>query len=100
MRYFKRSIWWNLPAYFDRWRVFPRLFIGIYLYIFVEVIFWFMALPSPSMEQAGLVSVIVGAGTAWFGIYTREPAKQLDEKSEPEKQENNDTQWRNNHINN
>ena len=28
-----------------------------------------MALPDPSMPQAGLVSVVVGAGAAWFGLY-------------------------------
>ena len=75
---YKTSIWWNAPAYFDRWRVFPRLFIGIYLYLLVEVVFWFMSLPSPNMEQSALVSVIVGAGTAWFGLYVREPAKKLE----------------------
>jgi len=82
MKNFKNTLWWNAPAYFDRWRVFPRLFIGIYLYLLVEVVFWFMSLPSPNMEQAGLVSVIVGAGTAWFGIYVREPAKNLDNEKE------------------
>ena len=29
-----------------------------------------MALPEPSMEQSGLISVVVGAGAAWFGLYT------------------------------
>ena len=28
-----------------------------------------MELPDPSMEQSGLISVIVGAGAAWFGLY-------------------------------
>ena len=28
-----------------------------------------MALGDPSMEQSGLVSVVVGAGAAWFGLY-------------------------------
>lgn len=82
MKNFKNTLWWNAPAYFDRWRIFPRLFIGIYLYLLIEVVFWFMSLPVPNMEQAGLVSVIVGAGTAWFGIYVREPAKSLDNEKE------------------
>jgi hypothetical protein len=30
---------------------------------------WFMALPEPSLEQSGLISIIVGAGAAWFGLY-------------------------------
>jgi hypothetical protein len=29
-----------------------------------------MALGNPSMEQSGLVSIVVGAGAAWFGLYT------------------------------
>lgn len=77
-QYYKNSIWWNAPAYFDRWRIFPRLFIGIYLFLLVKVVLWFMGLPDPNLEQAGLVSVIVGAGTAWFGIYVREPAKEIE----------------------
>ena len=28
-----------------------------------------MAMPDPNNAQAGFVSVIVGAGAAWFGIY-------------------------------
>ena len=29
-----------------------------------------MALPEPSFEQSGLISIVVGAGAAWFGLYT------------------------------
>ena len=29
-----------------------------------------MAIPTPTMEQSGLVSIVVGAGAAWFGLYT------------------------------
>jgi hypothetical protein len=28
-----------------------------------------MGLPDPNNAQAGFVSVIVGAGAAWFGLY-------------------------------
>ena len=28
-----------------------------------------MALEAPNMAQSGFVSVIVGAGAAWFGLY-------------------------------
>jgi hypothetical protein len=30
---------------------------------------WFMALPEPTAPQSAFVSVIVGAGAAWFGLY-------------------------------
>jgi hypothetical protein len=32
---------------------------------------WFMALPDPTMSQMGLISTIVGAGAAWFGLYVK-----------------------------
>ena len=28
-----------------------------------------MSLPDPNNAQAGFVSVVVGAGAAWFGLY-------------------------------
>lgn len=60
---------WVAPEYFSRWRLFPRAFISMYIYLLFEVVTWFMELPTPGPEQAGLVSVIVGAGAAWFGLY-------------------------------
>jgi hypothetical protein len=32
---------------------------------------WFMSLEQPDLAQAGLISTVVGAGAAWFGLYTR-----------------------------
>jgi len=29
-----------------------------------------MGIEDPTMEQSGLVSIVVGAGAAWFGLYT------------------------------
>ena len=29
-----------------------------------------MELNAPTMEQSGLISIVVGAGAAWFGLYT------------------------------
>ena len=59
----------SFPYWFDRLRLFPRLFISVYIYLLYTVVQWFMALPDPNTQQAGLVSVIVGAGAAWFGLY-------------------------------
>jgi hypothetical protein len=61
--------WWHAPEYFSRWRLFPRVFISMYIYLLWRVVEWFMAIPDPNMNQAGLVSVVVGAGAAWFGLY-------------------------------
>ena len=54
----------------DAWRIFPRVFITTYIYLLYKVVLWYMALPSPTMEQSGLISIVVGAGAAWFGLYT------------------------------
>ena len=55
----------------DAWRLFPRAFITVYRFLLYYTTMWFMELESPSLEQSGLISVIVGAGAAWFGLYTR-----------------------------
>ena len=57
------------PEYFSRWRIFPRVFISMYIYLLYDVVQWFMLLPEPNSQQAGLVSVLVGSGAAWFGLY-------------------------------
>jgi hypothetical protein len=36
----------------------------------IETVKWFMLIPVPNASQAGLISVVVGAGAAWFGLYT------------------------------
>ena len=60
----------DLARAFDQWRIFPRIFISTYIYLLYKVVIWYMALGAPTMEQSGLVSVVVGAGAAWFGLYT------------------------------
>ena len=55
----------------DSWRIFPRIFIGVYMYLLYESATWFMTLENPTTDQFGLVSVIIGAGAAWFGLYVR-----------------------------
>ena len=65
----KISMWEAFPYWFDKLRIFPRVFITVYIIMFWRVTEWFMALPEPNNAQAGLVSVVVGAGAAWFGLY-------------------------------
>lgn len=57
------------PYWIDKLRIFPRAFISVYIYVFYTVVEWFMTIPEPNMAQAGLVSVVTGAGAAWFGLY-------------------------------
>ncbi len=54
----------------DSWRIIPRAFLAVYMYLLYFTTFWFMDLADPTFEQSGLISVIVGAGAAWFGLYT------------------------------
>ena len=60
----------------DAWRIFPRAFITVYMFLLIYVVLWFTELDAPSMEQSGLISVVVGAGAAWFGLYTGSGSKQ------------------------
>jgi len=60
----------DLARAVDSWRIFPRVFITTYIFLLYKVVIWYMALQSPTMEQSGLVSIVVGAGAAWFGLYT------------------------------
>ena len=54
----------------DAWRIFQRMFLTVYIVLLYKVVIWFMELDAPSFEQSGLVSIVVGAGAAWFGLYT------------------------------
>ena len=61
--------WIHLAKTVDAWRIFPRAFVSVYIYLLYEVVTWFMTLDTPNLEQAGLVSIVVGAMAAVFGIY-------------------------------
>ncbi len=48
----------------------PRLMLALYGYLLFEVVVWGMGVPGGlSASQAGLVTAVVGAGTAFFGFY-------------------------------
>jgi len=57
------------PEWLDKWRIWPRMIITLYGFAFYKTTTWFMSLPDPTNAQAGFVSVIVGAGAGFFGIY-------------------------------
>ena len=54
----------------DAWRIFPRIFLTVYIILLYKCVIWYMNLADPTMEQSGLISIVVGAGAAWFGLYT------------------------------
>ena len=72
--------WIFVAQAIDSWRLIPRAFLSIYMYLLYYVVFWYMDLPDPSMEQSGLISVVVGAGAAWFGLYTSTSKKPAGNK--------------------
>ena len=61
--------WVHLAKTIDAWRIFPRAFVTVYIVLLYKVVTWFMTIPEPNLEQAGLVSVVTGAMAAVFGIY-------------------------------
>ena len=60
----------DLAKAIDSWRIFPRIFITTYIILLYKCVIWYMELPNPTLEQSGLISIVVGAGAAWFGLYT------------------------------
>ena len=61
--------WIHLARTVDAWIIFPRVFVSVYIVLLYKVVTWFMEIPEPNLEQAGLVSIVVGAMAAVFGIY-------------------------------
>ena len=70
--------WIHLARAVDSWRIWPRAFLSVYIFLIFWVVMWFLDLPEPSMEQSGLISILVGAGAAWFGLYVNSAAKEHD----------------------
>ena len=61
--------WIHLAKTVDAWRIFPRVFVSVYIVLLYDVVTWFMTLEEPNLEQSALVSIVVGAMAAVFGIY-------------------------------
>ena len=59
----------ELPQFLSNWRTVPRIMMALYGLVFYNTMQWFMMLENPNNAQAGFVSVVVGAGAAWFGLY-------------------------------
>jgi|TARA_R110001592_G_scaffold197153_1_gene445071 hypothetical protein len=72
--------WIWLSNMVDAWRIFPRAFLSIYMYLLYYCTFWFMELDVPTLEQSGLISIVVGAGAAWFGLYAGTAKDKINSK--------------------
>ena len=77
-------VWWflkeELPQFLSNWRTVPRLMMVLYGLVFYETMTWFMALEAPNTAQAGFVSVVVGAGAAWCGLYVNGKSSKIQTK--------------------
>ena len=70
----------DLAKAIDAWRIFPRAFLSVYIFLLYYATMWFMDLENPTLEQSGLISVIVGAGAAWFGLYAGTAKDKINSK--------------------
>ena len=73
----EETSWYNhiSSSVIDKWRIWPRALITLYGIMFWRTTEWFMAIPEPTAPQSAFVSVIVGAGAAWFGLYVGSNSK-------------------------
>jgi membrane associated rhomboid family serine protease len=76
------------PEKLSAWRIVPRMLILSYMLVFYQTCTWFMNLADPNNAQAGFVSVIVGAGAAWFGIYVNGTRTSVSVSAKTEQREN------------
>lgn len=67
------------PKKFDEWRIVPRLLVMLYGLFCFYVGQWFMALPTPSMEQTTFATAIWAAASVWFGFYVNSGNKKYSE---------------------
>jgi hypothetical protein len=54
---------------FDDWKIMPRLMMLVVTLLTYQVTHWYMGLPDPTIQQSGLVSVVMGALTGCFAIW-------------------------------
>ena len=65
----------DLAKAIDSWIIFPRVFISTYIFLLYKVVILYRNLSAPTVEKSGLVSIVVGAGAAWLGLYNGSRAK-------------------------
>ena len=43
----------DLARAVDAWRIFPRLFLSVYIFLLYKVAIWFMNLAEPTLNKSG-----------------------------------------------
>jgi hypothetical protein len=61
--------------FIDDLKILPRLMMIAVTVLTYQSVHWYMALPDPSIQQSGLVSVCMGALTGCFGIFLGRESK-------------------------
>ena len=61
--------------FIDDLKILPRLMMIAVTVLTYQSVHWYMALPDPSVQQSGLVSVCMGALTGSFGIFLGRESK-------------------------
>lgn len=64
-----REMLLNLAEVVDSWRLFPRAFMAVYLYLLIDVNVWYAGLESPVDLQWSYVKLVwgsIGLLTAWY----------------------------------
>lgn len=59
----------HVRTFLDDWKIWPRFMMIAFTIMSWRVVEWFMALPDPTTQQSGLVSVVMGAATGAFAIW-------------------------------
>lgn len=99
-----RRIQLFFAEWFDAWRIFPRIMVGMYMVMVYEVVRWYMALEdhlmsgcvakagmdcvieAPSNQHAALVTAVIGFSAAIFAFYTNSGKKHVVPPKEKEEQ--------------
>ena len=68
----------------DAWRIFPKTVPNSLYPLLYKCVIWYMNLADPTMEQSGLISIVVGAGAAWF-VHTPELINSENKKKKTHK---------------
>ena len=63
------------PTFLDEWKVLPRIAFFAQIVLSWKVVIWYMDLADPSVQQSGLVSVVMGAMTGSFAVWMGKEAK-------------------------
>lgn len=56
---------------FLKWKILPRLMMFVMTYMYIDTLYWFMALPPESMtsQATALTATVTGAMTGAFAVW-------------------------------